>query len=127
MSDLQVARVEAAARALFHDPLASDDYTWEEMVAEDNSRAELWRDDARRVLAAADAVVTVEMIAVPRPRVPFGPNGVPEDEATAHYLREVVKKIDCGYATVGGSNVTATVRKLLLDAADALLRGGEER
>ena len=60
MTDLNDARVEAAARALFHDPLASDDYTWEEMVAEDNSRAELWRDDARRVLAAADAVVTVD-------------------------------------------------------------------
>ena len=63
MTNLHDARVEAAARALFHDPLASDDYTWEEMVAEDNSRAELWRDDARRVLAATDAVVTVEMIA----------------------------------------------------------------
>jgi hypothetical protein len=63
MTNLHDARVEAAARELFHDPLSLGDYTWEEMVVEDKSRADLWRDDARRVLAAADAVVTVEMIA----------------------------------------------------------------
>lgn len=63
MTNLHDARVEAAARELFHDPLSLGDYTWEEMVVEDKSRADLWRADARRVLAAADAVVTVEMIA----------------------------------------------------------------
>lgn len=45
--------VEQAARAMFEDPLALAEYTWAEMVAEDPSRAEIWRDDARRILIAA--------------------------------------------------------------------------
>lgn len=56
MTNLHDARVEAAARELFHDPLSLGDYTWGEMVVEDPSRADLWRADARRILAAADAV-----------------------------------------------------------------------
>lgn len=60
-------------------------------------------------------------ITIPRPVVPFGPLGMTEDQATAHYLREVVRKIDTGFINVGGSNVTATVRKLLADAATALV------
>lgn len=46
-------QVERAARALFEDPNVPAEYTWEEMVAEDPSRADIWRDDARRVLTAA--------------------------------------------------------------------------
>lgn len=46
-------QIEAAAREMFEDPLATGDYTWAEMVAEDPSRADLWRADARRVLTAA--------------------------------------------------------------------------
>jgi hypothetical protein len=52
--------------------------------------------------------------------VPFGPEHVSENEATAVYLLGVTHKIDSGYANVGGSNVTATVRKLLADVAIAL-------
>lgn len=66
-----------------------------------------------------------DTVTIPRPVVPFGPHGMSEDEGTAHYLGEVVRKIDTGFLSVGGSNVTATVRKLLLDAAAAL--GGGSR
>lgn len=60
-------------------------------------------------------------ISIPRPHVPFGPSGTSEDHADASYLREVVWKIDKGYAKgIGGSNVTATIRKLIADAADVL-------
>lgn len=62
----------------------------------------------------------LKRIVIPRPHVPFGPEGLSDDEADVHYLREVVKKIDEGYARVGGSNVTATIRKLISDAADAI-------
>lgn len=62
----------------------------------------------------------LDTITVPRPCVPFGPKGVPQDVATANYLGDVIEKIDGGYAVVGGSNVTATVRKLLADVASAL-------
>lgn len=44
--------VEAAARTAFELP-AVGDYTWQQMVTEDPSRAELWRDEARSVLEAA--------------------------------------------------------------------------
>lgn len=54
--------------------------------------------------------------------VPFGPEGKTAEEADAEYLRHAVKNID--YQARGerlwGSNLNATVRKLLLDAADAL-------
>jgi hypothetical protein len=45
--------VEAGARALFEDPLSNPDYSWKQMAAEDPSRADLWRVDARRILTAA--------------------------------------------------------------------------
>lgn len=59
-------------------------------------------------------------ITIPKPVVPYGPQGVPADVATADYLRELVRKIDGGYTVLGGSNVTATVRKLIIDVASAL-------
>lgn len=63
-----------------------------------------------------------ETITIPRPHVPFGPEGKTAEEADAEYLRHAVKNID--YLERGerlwGSNLTATVRKLLLDAADAV-------
>lgn len=46
-------QIERAARALFEDPNVPAEYAWDEMVAEDPSRADIWRDDARRVLTAA--------------------------------------------------------------------------
>lgn len=48
-------QIERAARALFEDPNVTAEYTWAEMVTEDPSRADIWREDARRVLAAAGA------------------------------------------------------------------------
>lgn len=59
------------------------------------------------------------LIAIPRPHVPFGPNGIPEATADADYLREAARHIEGGFP-VGGSNLTATVLKLPRDAADAL-------
>lgn len=61
-----------------------------------------------------------DVIIIPRPVVPFGPEGVPENTATANYLRELLRKIDTGFTTVGGSNVTNCVRSLLIDTARAL-------
>ena len=52
LADPPVEVVERAARALFEDPISSGSYTWAEMVQEDESRAELWRDDACRILKA---------------------------------------------------------------------------
>lgn len=43
--------VEAAARAMFN--TGTGDYSWEQMVHEDQSRADIWREDARVVLVAA--------------------------------------------------------------------------
>jgi hypothetical protein len=61
-------------------------------------------------------------IKIPRPHVRFGPEGIAEEKADADYLRSAVRNID--YLGRGerlwGSNLTATVRKLLLDAAEAL-------
>lgn len=47
------AQVEAAAQAMFEPGETGGDYTWAEMVAEDPSRADIWREDARKVLRAA--------------------------------------------------------------------------
>lgn len=52
--------VEVAARAMFEEPGAVDptspEYmTWAEVVATDHSRADIWREDARRVLEAVEA------------------------------------------------------------------------
>ncbi len=44
--------VEKAARATFEMDALPGDYTWAEMVAEDPSRADIWREDARKVLQA---------------------------------------------------------------------------
>lgn len=52
LADLPYEVVERAARALFEDPISSGSYTWAEMAQGDESRAELWRDDARRILKA---------------------------------------------------------------------------
>lgn len=71
-------------------------------------------------VAALDGAPEPECLSIPIPNVPFGPEGVAPTIATASYLIEVVKKIDFGYANVGGSNVTATLRKLLVDTAEAL-------
>ena len=47
--------VEAGARALFDEPWIDQprEMTWAQVVTEDPSRADLWREDARHVLGAA--------------------------------------------------------------------------
>ena len=47
------AQVEAAAQAMFEPDGPGGEYTWTEMVADDPSRADIWREDARKVLRAA--------------------------------------------------------------------------
>ena len=69
------------------------------------------------------------VLAIPRPHVPFGPTHVSEDKADADYLRHAVRNIE--YLRQGeriwGSNLTATIIKLLWDVADVLDPDGSER
>jgi hypothetical protein len=72
-------------------------------------------------------VATVaDTIAIPTPRVPYGPDGVEPRFATAMYLDSVLSKLraldDDGHRRIhiGGSNVTATVERILGDVAMAL-------
>lgn len=58
-------------------------------------------------------------LVVPRPHVPFGPQGVPELIADATYLDHAASNLE-GKFEVGGSNVRATVVRLLRDVALAL-------
>ena len=61
--------------------------------------------------AAAPAPGTVT---VPAPRVPF-----PGPSTDAHFMREAASHLQGGFQ-VGGSNLTATVIKLLIDVANAM-------
>ena len=58
------------------------------------------------------------VLTVPRPHVPHGPKGVPADQADADYLREAARTVE--FSRCMGSNLTATVVKLLNDCAAAL-------
>lgn len=58
-------------------------------------------------------------ITIPAPHVEFGPDGIPAALADADYLEHAAASLRDGYR-VGGSNVTATVVKLLTDAAFAI-------
>ena len=62
-----------------------------------------------------------EQISVPRPHVPFGPEGIPADKADADYLRSAARNIE--HSRCMGHNLTATVMQLLHDAADAIEDG----
>ena len=68
-----------------------------------------------------DAHVTEvkQVLVIPIPHVPFGPQGVPELVADATYLDHAASNL-AGKFEVGGSNVRATVVKLLRDVAFAL-------
>lgn len=65
-------------------------------------------------------------ITIPTPHVPHGPEGVEPRLATAGYLEAVLRKVQAldiegrRRIHVGGSNVTATIEKLLSDVAAAL-------
>jgi hypothetical protein len=60
-----------------------------------------------------------DAINIPRPHVPYGPIGIPEHMADADYLDHAAASLE-GHYEVGGSNVRATVVKLLRDTAAAL-------
>jgi hypothetical protein len=86
-------------------------------------------DDA--VLTAKPGDLGVEpaanTITIPRPHVPFGPKHKTEDEADADYLREAARTMEDFYKPYG-SNLRATVVKLLRDAALGIeARAGEPR
>lgn len=71
MTSLHDARVEAAAKAIYDEWRSPDYFTWEKAVEGRNANpdptyphiVDKFRTQARAALAAADDVVTVEMIA----------------------------------------------------------------
>lgn len=69
-----------------------------------------------------------QIITIPRPHVPHGPVGIPEEEADARYLRDAVRNIEFrgNGERIWGSNLTATIIKLLQDCADAIERPDQQ-
>lgn len=57
-------------------------------------------------------------ITVPKPRVPYGPEHLTEDEGTADYFREAARRISD--QRWFGSNLSATLASYLRDTADRL-------
>lgn len=74
------------------------------------------RADAYRAAQPRPADMT---ITIPRPHVPHGPAQLTADEADAAYLRKAARNLAEHYKPFG-SNLRATVVKLLDDAADAI-------
>ncbi|MDQ0376568.1 hypothetical protein [Amycolatopsis thermophila] len=64
-----------------------------------------------------------DVITVPRPHVPYGPEGINKDEADADFLRDAADRLESFYRPFG-SNLRATVVRLLRDAADAIPAAG---
>lgn len=58
-------------------------------------------------------------ISIPRPHVPSGPKHMTDDESDIYYLRDAARKLEEHYKPFG-SNLRATVVKLLRDTADAI-------
>lgn len=86
-------------------------------------RAQLDREHeaARRRGQAIRDALGAQKIVVRRPHVVYGPKGVPMNQADADYLREAARNIQ--HSQCLGSNLTATVMALLLDAARAIESG----
>lgn len=61
-----------------------------------------------------------ERITIKKPYISHGPRGMTADEATAHYLEEIQRKIEQGHIVVGGFNVTIGVIDLLSSVSYAL-------
>lgn len=137
MSDLHEARVEAAAKALFEESQGLDQGNdWNDPLP-DEWRNE-WKYVAGEVLAAADAVVTVEMIADRLARELDGNDGddlgLAHGEGALHLaldfpIREAIEDVyaDCGDSDprVLSTNIAKRLAYLLPPAVLALLRGGE--
>ena len=62
-----------------------------------------------------------ERITVPRPHVPHGPRLLTENESDVMYLRKAAKDLRDHYKPFG-SNLRATIIKLIEDAADQIER-----
>lgn len=60
-----------------------------------------------------------QVLVVPVPHVPFGPEGVPAMLADATYLDHAASNLE-GKFQIGGSNVRATVVRMLRNVATAL-------
>jgi hypothetical protein len=67
--------------------------------------------------------VRPDEIAIRRPHVPYGPKGIPENEADADYMREAGRNIRHAIAqkrSLWGSNLSETIIRILGDCEDAL-------
>lgn len=60
-----------------------------------------------------------EQITIPRPHVPHGPEGMTANESDSQYLRKAAKDLRDHYKPFG-SNLRATIIKLIEDAADQI-------
>lgn len=68
-----------------------------------------------------------DQITIPRPHVPHGPRLLAENESDVMYLRKAAKDLRDHYKPFG-SNLRATIIKLIEDAADAIgSSNGNER
>lgn len=67
-----------------------------------------------------------DAITIPRPHVPYGPQGVDPNTADIAYLRRAARDLEKHYKPFG-SNLRATIVKLVHDAADAIAAGGVAR
>src|SRR5690606_1985224 len=74
------------------------------------------RADAYRAAQPAPVGAT---ITIPRPHVPHGPAHLTADEADTAYLRKAARDLAEHYKPFG-SNLRATIVKLVNDAADAI-------
>lgn len=92
MTDVQQARIEAAARAMWERTPREGDPTWADL---DYGIKEIWRKDARAALQAADAVVTVDMIVDEQAGHPIGSGyyqmAVSVDEARE--MTEIIQRL----------------------------------
>lgn len=62
-----------------------------------------------------------EHITIPRPHVPHGPKHLSADVSDVDYLREAAAHLEDFYKPFG-SNLRATIVRLVRDAADAIER-----
>lgn len=66
-----------------------------------------------------------DYIVIPRPHVPFGPETLTPDVSDVQYLRKAARNIENFYKPFG-SNLRATIVKLLDDAANAIEQASQD-